>query len=144
MFTVVICNSNVYILNNQWWTTNWALTPTDQTHSDTWCCKLGWLYIATDTKFSSFAYWTDDMMTSSNGNIFRVTGPLCGEFTAHRWIPITKASDAEIWMLSLICTWINGWVSYGEAGDLRRRRAHYDVIFTISHHKETVVNKILG
>ena len=21
------------------------------------------------------------MMTSSNGNIFRVTGPLCGEFT---------------------------------------------------------------
>ena len=23
----------------------------------------------------------DTMMTSSNGNIFRVTGPLCGEFT---------------------------------------------------------------
>ena len=34
------------------------------------------------------------MMTSSNGNIFRVTGPLCGEFTGHRWIPLTKASDA--------------------------------------------------
>ena len=31
------------------------------------------------------------MMTSSNGNIFRVTGPLCGEF------PLTKASDAELW-----------------------------------------------
>ena len=31
------------------------------------------------------------MMTSSNGNIFRVTGPLCGEFTGHRWIPSTKA-----------------------------------------------------
>ena len=28
------------------------------------------------------------MMTSSNGNIFRVTGPLCGEFTSHRWIPL--------------------------------------------------------
>ena len=26
-------------------------------------------------------------MTSSNGNIFRVTGPLYGEFTGHRWIP---------------------------------------------------------
>ena len=25
------------------------------------------------------------MMTSSNGNIFRVTGPLCGEFTGHRF-----------------------------------------------------------
>ena len=37
------------------------------------------------------------MMTSSNWNIFRVTGPLCGEFTGHRWIPLTKASDAELW-----------------------------------------------
>ena len=37
------------------------------------------------------------MMTSSNGNIFRVTGPLCGEFTGPRWIPHTKASDAELW-----------------------------------------------
>ena len=37
------------------------------------------------------------MMTSSNGNIFRVTGPLCGEFTGDRWIPRTKASDAELW-----------------------------------------------
>ena len=36
-------------------------------------------------------------MTSSNGNILRVTGPLCGEFTGHRWIPLTKASDAELW-----------------------------------------------
>ena len=32
-------------------------------------------------------------MTSSNGNVFRVTGLLCGEFTAH----CTKASDAELW-----------------------------------------------
>ena len=38
-----------------------------------------------------------DMMTSSNGNIFRVTGHLCGEFTGPRWIPHTKASDAELW-----------------------------------------------
>ena len=37
------------------------------------------------------------MMTSSNGNIFRVAGPLCGEFTGHRWIPHRKASDAELW-----------------------------------------------
>ena len=37
------------------------------------------------------------MMTSSNGNIFRVTGPLCGEFTGHRWIPHAKGSDAELW-----------------------------------------------
>ena len=33
-------------------------------------------------------------MTSSNGNIFHVTGPLCGEFSGRRWIPLTKTSDA--------------------------------------------------
>ena len=37
------------------------------------------------------------MMTSSNGNIFHVTGHLCGEFTGHRWIPRTKANDGELW-----------------------------------------------
>ena len=37
------------------------------------------------------------MMTSWNGNLFRVRGHLCGELTGHRWIPRTKASDAELW-----------------------------------------------
>ena len=37
------------------------------------------------------------MMTSSNGNFFRVPGHLCGEFIGHRWIPCTKTSDAELW-----------------------------------------------
>ena len=32
-----------------------------------------------------------------NGNIYRVTGSLWGEFTSHRWIPLAKASDAELW-----------------------------------------------
>ena len=31
-------------------------------------------------------------------------------------------------MFSLICVWIYGWVNNREAGDLRRYRAHYDVI----------------
>ena len=31
-------------------------------------------------------------------------------------------------MFSLICVWINGWVNNREAGDLRRYRAHYDII----------------
>ena len=31
-------------------------------------------------------------------------------------------------MFSLICPWINGWVNNREAGDLRRHRAHYDVV----------------
>ena len=42
-------------------------------------------------------YIISHMMTSSNGNIFRVTGPLCGEFTgpgefpAQR--PVTRSFD---------------------------------------------------
>ena len=66
------------------------------------------------------------MMTSSNGNIFRVTGHLCGEFTSHRWIPRTKASDAELWFF-FICAWIHGWVNNRKACYLRRHDAHYDV-----------------
>ena len=37
-----------------------------------------------------------NMMTSWNGNILRVTGPLWGESTGHRRIPLTKASGAEL------------------------------------------------
>ena len=68
------------------------------------------------------------MMTSSNGNIFRVTGPLRGEFTGRRWIPRTKASNAELWCFLWSAPWINGWVNNREAGDLRHHRVHYDVI----------------
>ena len=57
---------------------------------------------------------------------FCATGHLCGEFTGHRWIPRAKASDAELWCFK-ICAWINDCVNNGEAGDLRRYRAHYAV-----------------
>ena len=63
-------------------------------------------------------------MTSSNGNIFRVTGPLCREFTGHPH----KGQWRGALVFSLICAWINGWVNNCEAGDLRRHRAHYDII----------------
>ena len=46
--------------------------------------------------------------------------PVSGEFPAQR--PVTRS-------FSLICVWINGWVNNAETGDdLRRHRAHYDVI----------------
>ena len=68
-----------------------------------------------------------NMMTSSNGNFFRVTGRLCGEFTGNRWIPHTKASGAELWCFLWTAPWINDWVNNREAGDLSHR-AYYDVI----------------
>ena len=56
------------------------------------------------------------MMTSSNGNVFRVAGPLCGE---GQW--------RGALIFSLICAWTTGWIKKGDAGDLRRHRAHYGV-----------------
>ena len=40
----------------------------------------------------------------------------------------TKASDAELRCFFMICVWIDGWVNNREAGNLRRYRAHYEVI----------------
>ena len=37
-------------------------------------------------------------------------------------------------MFSLICARINCWVNHREAGDLRRNRAHYDVIVMVLVH----------
>ena len=58
-------------------------------------------------------YYTDKM-TSSNGNIFRVTGHLCGKFTGHRLIPRTKASDAEIWCFLWSAPVLTVWVNNSE------------------------------
>ena len=57
-------------------------------------------------------------MTSSNGNIFRVTGPLCWEFTGHWWIPVTKANDAEPWCFL--------WSAPEQTTNIRG--AHYDAV----------------
>ena len=66
-------------------------------------------------------------MTSSNGNIFRVTGPFVRGI--HR-SPVNSPHKGQ-WrgalMFSLMCARINDWVNTGEAGDLRRHRAHCDV-----------------
>ena len=66
-------------------------------------------------------------MTLSNGNIFRVTGLLCGN---SRW-PVNSPHKSQ-WrgalVFSMISAWTNSWASNGYAGDLRRHRAHYNVI----------------
>ena len=90
---------------------------------------LSWQRRLSQQESWDFAHWTD-MMTSSNGNIFSrywlfVRG-------IHRW-PVNSPHNGQ-WrgalMFSLICACINGWVNNREAGDLRRHRAHYDVIVT--------------
>ena len=71
-------------------------------------------------------HYIHTMMTSSNGNIFHVTGPLCGEFTRPGDSP-HKGQWRGALMFSLICARMSDWVNNREAGDLRRHRGHYDV-----------------
>ena len=54
------------------------------------------LWMTVLTHFGLALFSCSPMMTSSNWSIFRVTGPLCEEFTGHRWISLTKAIDAEL------------------------------------------------
>ena len=48
-----------------------------------------------------------------------------------------KGQWRGVLMFSLICTWINGWVNSGEAGDLRHHRAYYDVTVMCFSKEET-------
>ena len=57
------------------------------------CCPLTIKWNLRLTMQDSQGLVFQDLMTSSNENILRVTGPLCGEFTGHRWILLTRASD---------------------------------------------------
>ena len=60
---------------------------------------LGGVYIShSDLRFDiKFELFFQDMMTSSNGTIFRVTGSLCGEFTGSGEFPaqrpVTRSFD---------------------------------------------------
>ena len=57
----------------------------------------GSFFVVMSLWFGVCRFYPYFMMTSSNANIFRITGLLCGEFTGHRWNPRTKASGAELW-----------------------------------------------
>ena len=67
------------------------------------------------------------MMTSSNWKHFSRYWPFVRGI---HWSPVISPHKGQ-WrgalMFSLICAWINGALNNGEAGDLRRHRAHYDV-----------------
>ena len=51
-----------------------------------------------------FSYWRTPQACSPSHSwwrhqmefFFALLAPLCGEFTGHRWIPLTKANDAEL------------------------------------------------
>ena len=74
------------------WTNGWAINRDASK-------EAGQLYF--DSSLARRATWYFTIMTSSNVNIFRVTGNLWGESIGRRWIPLTKASDADLWCFLL-------------------------------------------
>ena len=80
------------------------------------------------------------MMAASNENISRVTGPLYWDFTGHP--PPHKGQWRIALMFSLICAWLNGWLSNRNAGDLRRHRAYYDVTVMSTHEANFITGDI--
>ena len=67
------------------------------------------------------------MMMSSNGNIFRVTGPFLVQ--GIYWSP--KGQWRGALMFHLIYAWTNAWANNRDAGDMRRQCAHHDVTVMI-------------
>ena len=65
-------------------------------------------------------------MTSSNGNIFCITGPLWGESTASVDYP-KKWHWCAALMFSLIFVWTSDWANNPDAGDLRHHLADNDI-----------------
>ena len=79
-------------------------------------------HISENEYHSKNAWWRHQMET------FSALLALCAGI---HWSPVSSPHKGQ-WhgalMFSLICAWTNGWVNNREAGDLRRHRAHYDII----------------
>ena len=100
----------------EWWpnSTHW----TWRLFLARFCNYSPWLLLPPDSLCPHFPYiyytfylWVrlsfsfephDDVINCKH---FRVTGPLCGELTGHRWIPLTKASDTELWCFLWSVPW---------------------------------------
>ena len=78
------------------------------------------------------------MITSSNGSIFCVTDPLCGEFTGHKWFPLTKASDAELWCFVWSAHWINGWATNQDLTSKNERNIWGIYAYKICKHEKII------
>ena len=73
--------------------------------------------------FPIVTWWRHQMETFSALLAICVgNSPVAGEF------PPPQGQWRGALTFSLICAWKNGWVNDGEVGDLRRHRAHSDVM----------------
>ena len=144
---VIICPCHWYLLLR--WVCRVLWSPASPISQDRLCRRriIHYTSINNGAAFHAkrhgiFSLWSDpeeaqlscNMMTSSNENIFGVTGPLCGEFAGYRVNSPHKGQRRGALVFSLICARINAWVNNREAGDLRCHRAHYDVTIMKKRH----------
>ena len=86
-----------------------------------WLENLGFILYLLRCYRHSIIYF---IMTSSNGKKIRVTGSLWMEFSGHRRIPLTKASDAELWFFFFDLRPNKRLKNNRDAGDLKHDCAH--------------------
>ena len=89
------------------------------------------------SKVRIYTWWRHQMKTIAALLVLCVVNlPVTSEFP-HK--------DPWRWALifSLICAWINGWVSNRWAGDLRRHRVHHDVIVMIYLNRAYISQSII-
>ena len=104
------------------WSTHWKLQPNDEEHC---ALDIDWNVFV----WLIYIFIHDDVIKWRR---FPWYWPLVRGI--HR-SPVNSPHKGQ-WrgalVFSLICAWINGWVNNRETGDLRRHRAHYDVIVMLS------------
>ena len=86
---------------------------------------------ASDWCYSHSGEWKG-MMTSSNGNIFRVSGPLWRETSSNHRSQVDSPHKGQ-WRGALIFSSTISWANNLDAGDLRRHRAHFDVTVVVGN-----------
>ena len=84
---------------------------------------------------SSVSWWWNNMMTSSQGNIFCVTGLFVRGIHRSPLNSPRKGQWRGALILSLIWAWTNDRVNKRDAGDFIRQRAHYDIGVMMIHSK---------
>ena len=117
-FTLRVCCKRLF---KHWDLNKWRIFSNEFMNKK-FCNLISWKFILEDlVDDKSLPWWRHQMET------FSALLALC----AGHWSMVNSPHKGQ-WrgavMFCLIYAWINGWVNTGEAGDLRRHRAHYDVI----------------
>ena len=85
---------------------------------------------------SEIRHWEKDIGVEVHDGLikhFPYNGPFVRGIHRSSVISSHKGQWRGALMFSLIWTWINGWVNNREAGDLERRRVHYDITVMCSN-----------